>query len=64
MPSYLAADSAYGSAANLAWLVNERDIAPHDQSNTDKIVAANKVQNLQNSYASILHEYSIRIIIL
>jgi transposase len=28
-PSYLAADSAYGSAHNLAWLVKERDIAPH-----------------------------------
>ena len=25
----LAADSAYGSAANLAWLVKEREIAPH-----------------------------------
>ena len=36
-PGYLAADSAYGSAANLAWLVKERDIAPHipvfDKSN-------------------------------
>ena len=28
-PEYLAADSAYGSAANLAWLVKEREIAPH-----------------------------------
>jgi Transposase DDE domain len=28
-PSYLVADSAYGSAHNLAWLVKERDIAPH-----------------------------------
>jgi transposase len=28
-PDYLAADSAYGSAANLAWLVKERKIAPH-----------------------------------
>ncbi|TIT05361.1 MAG: transposase [Mesorhizobium sp.] len=27
-PEYLAADSAYGSAANLAWLVKEREIAP------------------------------------
>jgi hypothetical protein len=25
----LAADSAYGSAENLAWLVKEKDIAPH-----------------------------------
>jgi len=36
-PEYLAADSAYGSAANLAWLVKERRIAPHipvfDKSN-------------------------------
>ncbi|MGX9121069.1 transposase [Mesorhizobium sp. BHbsci] len=36
-PEYLAADSAYGSAANLAWLVKEREIAPHipvfDKSN-------------------------------
>jgi transposase len=36
-PGYLAADSAYGSAANLAWLVKEREIAPHipvfDKSN-------------------------------
>jgi len=28
-PHHLAADSAYGSAANLAWLVKERAIAPH-----------------------------------
>ena len=28
-PEYLAADSAYGSAPNLAWLVRERQIAPH-----------------------------------
>jgi transposase len=28
-PDHLAADSAYGSAANLAWLVRERRIAPH-----------------------------------
>jgi hypothetical protein len=28
-PAYLAADSAYGSAANLAWLVKEKQIAPH-----------------------------------
>ena len=36
-PRHLAADSAYGSAANLAWLVKERQIAPHipvfDKSN-------------------------------
>lgn len=36
-PGYLAADSAYGSAANLAWLVKEKEIAPHipvfDKSN-------------------------------
>ncbi|TJW49299.1 MAG: transposase [Mesorhizobium sp.] len=36
-PEYLVADSAYGSAANLAWLVKEREIAPHipvfDKSN-------------------------------
>lgn len=36
-PNYLVADSAYGSAANLAWLVKEREIAPHipvfDKSN-------------------------------
>ena len=36
-PEYLAADSAYGSAANLAWLVKEKAIAPHipvfDKSN-------------------------------
>ena len=28
-PRHLAADSAYGSAANLAWLVKERQIEPH-----------------------------------
>ena len=36
-PASLAADSAYGSAENLAWLVKEKDIAPHipvfDKSN-------------------------------
>lgn len=29
MPKRLAADSAYGSASNLAWLVKEKKIAPH-----------------------------------
>ena len=28
-PEWLAADTAYGSAANLNWLVNEQGIAPH-----------------------------------
>ncbi len=28
-PEWIAADSAYGSAANLAWLVKEKQIAPH-----------------------------------
>jgi transposase len=28
-PSWLAADTAYGSAPNLDWLVNEKGIAPH-----------------------------------
>ena len=28
-PEHLAADSAYGSAENLAWLVKEKQIAPH-----------------------------------
>ena len=28
-PDWLAADTAYGSAANLAWLVDEKDIEPH-----------------------------------
>ena len=36
-PAYLAADSAYGSATNLAWLVKDKKIAPHipvfDKSN-------------------------------
>ena len=36
-PTFLAADSAYGSAESLAWLVKEKDIAPHipvfDKSN-------------------------------
>lgn len=36
-PGYLVADSAYGSADNLAWLVKEKEIAPHipvfDKSN-------------------------------
>ena len=36
-PKRLAADSAYGSAANLAWLVKKRQIEPHipvfDKSN-------------------------------
>ena len=28
-PDWVAADSAYGSASNLAWLVKEKQIAPH-----------------------------------
>jgi transposase len=28
-PEWLAADTAYGSAANLDWLVNKKEIAPH-----------------------------------
>ena len=28
-PSWLAADTAYGSGSNLDWLVNEKEIAPH-----------------------------------
>src|SRR5262245_14476325 len=28
-PKRLAGDTAYGSAANLNWLVNEKEIAPH-----------------------------------
>jgi hypothetical protein len=28
-PAFLTADSAYGSADSLAWLVKEKDIAPH-----------------------------------
>ena len=28
-PSWLAADTAYGAAPNLGWLVNTKDIAPH-----------------------------------
>ena len=28
-PDWLAADTAYGSAPNLEWLVNEKAIAPH-----------------------------------
>jgi hypothetical protein len=36
-PRHLAADSAYGSVANLAWLIKERQIEPHipvfDKSN-------------------------------
>ena len=28
-PEYLAADTAYGSAAMLNWVVNEQKIAPH-----------------------------------
>src|ERR671937_1369157 len=28
-PAYLAADTAYGSGANLNWLVNDKKIAPH-----------------------------------
>ena len=28
-PAWMAADSAYGSAANLAWLVKQKQIAPH-----------------------------------
>jgi hypothetical protein len=28
-PTWLAADTAYGSAPNLDWLVNEKEIAPH-----------------------------------
>jgi hypothetical protein len=32
-PSWLAADTAYSSALNLDWLVNEKGIAPHCTSN-------------------------------
>jgi hypothetical protein len=36
-PAFLAADSAYGSAESLAWLVKRKEIAPHipvfDKSN-------------------------------
>ena len=36
-PASMAADSAYGSADNLAWLVKQKEIAPHipvfDKSN-------------------------------
>jgi hypothetical protein len=28
-PAYLAADTAYGSADTLNWIVNEKKIAPH-----------------------------------
>lgn len=28
-PGYLIADTAYGSADNLAWLIREKGIAPH-----------------------------------
>ncbi len=28
-PSWLAADTAYGSAPNIHWMVNEKGIAPH-----------------------------------
>ncbi len=28
-PDYLTADSAYGSAENLAWLVKQKQITPH-----------------------------------
>jgi transposase len=38
-PEWLAADTAYGSGANLNWLVNDKKIAPHvpviDKSNRD-----------------------------
>ena len=38
-PDWLAGDTAYGSAANLGWLVDEKDIEPHipiiDKSNRD-----------------------------
>ncbi len=38
-PEWLAADTAYGSGANLDWLVNDEKIAPHvpviDKSNRD-----------------------------
>jgi sulfatase maturation enzyme AslB (radical SAM superfamily) len=34
-PQHLTADSAYGSAENLAWLVKEKQIAPHIFSRSD-----------------------------
>ncbi len=38
-PDWIAGDTAYGSAANLGWLVDEKDIEPHipviDKSNRD-----------------------------
>jgi hypothetical protein len=37
-PERLAADTAYGSAANLNWLVNEKQIAPHIRSSTSPSV--------------------------
>jgi hypothetical protein len=40
-PEHLAADTAFGSAANLDWLVNEKQIAPHipviDKSKRDDV---------------------------
>ena len=37
-PQHLAADSAYGSADTLAWLVKEKKIAPHSRSSTRQTV--------------------------
>lgn len=38
-PAYLAADTAYGSAETLNWIVNDKKIAPHmpviDKSNRE-----------------------------
>lgn len=35
-PNWLAADTAYGSAPNLDWLVNDKDIAPYILSSTSR----------------------------
>lgn len=36
-PARLAADTAYGSAEMLDWLVNKQQIAPHSRSSTNRV---------------------------
>jgi len=49
-PAYLAADTAYGSAETLNWIVNEKKIAPHipviDKSKREDGTSRGKISDL------------------
>ena len=58
-PKWLAADSAYGSASNLDWLVNEQGIAPHvpviDKSQREDGTFSRKDFSYVTRYATSIH---------